>query len=162
MKHLATPPEPGATSTVAIARHPLHPMLITFPIALLICAVGSDVAYWYTDDPFWARMSLWLIGTGTTMGILAAITGAVELLWEADIRRLTAGWSHFVVAMVMLSIAAANWMLRLDAPAEFIVPWGVYASTLSAFMVAVAGWMGGKLVFEHKVGVDLDEDEDIA
>lgn len=67
-----------------------------------------------------------------------------------------------MVAMVMLSIAAANWMLRLDAPEEFIVPWGIYASVLSAFMVAVAGWMGGKLVFEHKVGVDLDGDEDTA
>lgn len=159
MENLATVPPPGAASTVAIARHPLHPMLVTFPIALLICAVGSDAAYWYTGDPFWARMSLWLIGGGTTMGILAAVTGAVEMLWEPDIRKLTAGWSHFVVAMVMLSVAAANWMLRLDSPAAFIVPWGMYASALGAFMVAVAGWMGGKLVFEHKVGIDFDNDD---
>ncbi|HVL58210.1 MAG TPA: DUF2231 domain-containing protein, partial [Burkholderiaceae bacterium] len=107
---------------------------------------------------FWARMSLWLIGVGTVMGILAAVTGAVELLWERDVRLLTPGWSHFVSAMVMLSIAAANWMLRLSSPPEFIVYWGLYTSALTAAMVAVAGWMGGKLVFEHQVGIELEDD----
>jgi uncharacterized membrane protein len=158
MRGLAIPPKPGAPSTVSVARHPLHPMLVHFPIALLIAALGTDGMYWYTGDPFWARMSHWLIGGGTAMGMLAAATGTVELLWERDIRTLTSGWSHFVAAMVMLAIASANWVLRLGAQEEFILPWGLYASVLTLVAVSMAGVVGGKLVYEHQVGVHAEDD----
>jgi hypothetical protein len=52
----------GYTSTVAIAGHPIHPILVTFPVALLSLAAGSDLGYWLTQDYFWARVSVWLIG----------------------------------------------------------------------------------------------------
>jgi uncharacterized membrane protein len=157
MKGLAIPPKPGAPSTVSFKRHPLHPMLVHFPIALLVAALGTDLMFWYFQDPFWARMSHWLIGAGTAMGMVAALTGTVELLWERDIRQLTAAWSHFVSAMVLLSIGSANWVLRLGAQQEFIVPWGLYASFLSLVAVSMAGVVGGKLVYEHQVGVSQEE-----
>lgn len=150
-------PQAGATTNVAIARHPVHPMLVTFPIALLICALATDLAYWWHGDPFWARGSLWLVGTGTTVGLLAAVTGTAELLWEPAIRRRVAAWSHFVAAIVMLSVGAANWALRLAEGDDFIVPWGIATSSLTAAMVGIAGWFGGKLVFEHRIGVQDEE-----
>jgi uncharacterized membrane protein len=156
MKGLAVPPEPGAPSRVSVARHPLHPMLVHFPIALLMVALVTDLAFWYTGDPFWARMSHWLIGFGTLGGFAAAATGTVELLWVRDIRLLTAAWSHFVAAMVLLSIASANWVMRLGAQQEFIVPWGIYASALTFVALSMAGVVGGKLVYEHQVGVQVD------
>ena len=131
-------------------------MLVHFPIALLLLALATDLAFWYAGDPFWARMSHWLIGIGTLTGFGAALTGTVELFWVRDIRLLTAAWSHFVAAMVMLSIASANWVLRLGAQQEFIVPWGLYASVLTFVAVSMAGVVGGKLVYEHQVGVQVD------
>ena len=149
----------GTTSQVAVARHPLHPMLVTFPIAFYIGALGADAAFWFTGDDFWARGGLWLLGAATLMGILAGIAGTVELLWVPDIRHRAAAWSHFVVAVMLLSVGAINWLFRLREPIDAILPQGFFLSALGAALVGMAGWLGGKLVFEHQVGIH-EEDQD--
>ncbi len=70
----------GIPSTVAIAGHPLHPLIVTFPIAFLTGAFATDLGYWLTSDPFWARASLWLIGAGSIAGLVAALTGMLDFL----------------------------------------------------------------------------------
>lgn len=158
LERLAAPPlEEGTGTTVAVAGHPLHPMLITFPIALLLSALGSDLAYWWTGDPFWARMSLWLLGGGTAMGGLAGLSGTVELLAVSGIRRRAAAWNHFVAAVMLLSVGFTNWVWRVEDPAGAVLPLGLGLSLLGALLVSIAGWLGGKLVFEHQVGVIHDE-----
>ncbi len=143
--------------TVAVAGHPLHPMLVTFPIAFLLGASASDVVFVYERDPFWARMSLWLIGAGTFMGVIAGITGTVELLAERGIRRRPAAWNHFVASVMLLAVALANWVWRLDDFEAAIVPWGLAMSVLTALLVGFAGWLGGTLVFEHQIGIEQDD-----
>ncbi len=151
-------PQLGPTPTkVAVAGHPLHPMLITFPIAFLLGALASDLVYLYDGDPFWARMSLWLIGGGTVMGTIAGITGTVELLAVRGIRRRAAAWNHFVVSVAMLAVAFANWMWRIGDFQAAIWPWGLYMSALTAAMVSFAGWLGGGIVFEHQIGIEEEE-----
>ncbi len=159
MKHYADPVPHGTATRVAFFGHPAHAMLVPFPIAFLMGVLASDVAWWYWGDPFWARMSLWMAGVGALCGILAGIAGTAELLAVRDIRRRAAAWSHFVVAVMLLSVGVANWGLRLGDPQAHIVPHGLYLSGLGALLVAVAGWLGGTLVFEHQVGV-LNEDEE--
>lgn len=149
----------GTHSNVAVARHPVHPMLVTFPIAFLLGALASDIAFLLLDEPFWARMSLWLLGAGTMMGILAGIAGTIDLLSVAGIRHRAAGWNHFVVAVMLLAVGFINWLLRLPDPAAVILSTGIYLSLLGALLVGVAGWLGGKLVFEHQVGIHDDDDE---
>jgi uncharacterized membrane protein len=154
-------PLPQDTPTrVAVARHPLHPMLVPFPIAFLLGGLASDVAWLFTDDDFWARVSLWLFGGGAFMGILAGMAGTVELLAVRGIRHRAASWNHFVVAVMLLGVSIVNWLSRLGDPAGTIVPYGIFLSALGALLVAVAGWLGGKLVFEHQVGVGDDETDD--
>lgn len=157
-------PVPAGTHTeVHIARHPMHPMLVTFPIAFLLGALGTDLAYWFLGDPFWARASLWLLGVGTFMGVLAGIAGTIELLMVSGIRRRAGGWSHFVAAVMLLAVSFINWVLRLPLGEPSVTPMGVYLSALGAGLVAMAGWLGGKLVFEHHVGIhDEDITEDAA
>jgi uncharacterized membrane protein len=65
--------DPGITSTVTVAGHPLHPLLVTFPVAFLVGALATDTGYWLTQDPFWARVSLWLVGVGFLSGLFAAV-----------------------------------------------------------------------------------------
>ncbi len=156
-----TSPDPqleGAPSRMAVAGHPLHPMTVTFPIAFLLAALPADLAFLLLDDAFWARVSLWLLGVGTFSGIAAGLIGTVELLWVQGIRRRITSWSHFVLAVMLLSVAFANWMLRLPDPVVAIYPWGVYLSALGALLTALAGWLGGKLVFHHQIGI-WDENE---
>lgn len=147
-----------AHSNVAVAGHPLHPMLVTFPIAFLLAALASDLVYLFDGAPFWARMSLWLIGAGTAMGILAGLAGTVELLSVRGIRRRPAAWNHFVVSVMLLAAAFGNWMWRIGDAQEAIYPWGLALSALTAVLVAYAGWLGGALVFEHRIGIEVEEE----
>ena len=153
METLAKSLPKGTGTVVAISRHPLHPMLVTFPIALLVSGFASDMAYLFLSDPFWARMSIWLVGIGTFMGILAGTTGAIELLAVAGIRRRAAAWNHFVMGTMLLAVGFTNWFWRLPDAAAAILPLGIYLSFISVLLVTVTGWMGGKLVFDEEVGI---------
>lgn len=153
MDELAAPLQKGTTTVVAVKRHPLHPMLVTFPIALLTCAAASDMAFIMFGDEFWARVSMWLLGTGTFMGMLAGTTGAIELLAVGGIRRRAAAWNHFVMGTMLLAVGFTNWFWRLPDAVAAIVPLGIYLSCLGIVLVVATGWMGGKLVFEDEVGI---------
>ena len=145
-------------SRLAIAGHPIHAMLVTFPIALLMSLLASDLAWVLTRDDFWARMSLWLAGGGSFMGLFAAIVGTIELMLIPAVRRHGMGWSHFVAAMVLISVAFSNWYLRLVVgPQDWILPWGLALSALGARLVMLAGWLGANLIFDHRIAI-VDED----
>lgn len=147
-------------SRIALAGHPVHAMLVAFPIAGAFALAFCDVAFWWTSDPFWARAGLWASGGGFLMGCLAALAGAAELLLVPGVRRRAAAWSHAVAAMVLLGMMAASWSLRLQQGEGAVLPWGLILSWMALGLVAVTGWHGGKLVFEHQVGIALPKDED--
>nr|WP_238995961.1 DUF2231 domain-containing protein [Azotobacter chroococcum] len=148
-------PEQTIRSRAALGGHPLHPMMIHFPVAALFGLVASDLGYLLSGDPFWARASLWLAGVGTFGGWLASIAGLVDLFSVRRIRRLVTGWCHAILAVMMLSLASLNWLQRYLA-AEQILPWGLYLSLLTALLIGLAAWLGGRLVYEHAVGVDVE------
>ncbi len=135
-------------------------MVVPFPIAFLLAVVATDVAYLFTGDTFWGRASLWLAGGGTGLGIVAGIIGTLELLLIKDIRHRAAGWSHFVIAVMLLAVGFINWLSRLNDPLAAIAHGGLYLSLLGAALVAMAGWLRGELVFEHHVGLGKNENED--
>ena len=141
-------------SRAAIAEHPLHPMMIHFPVAALLGLVASDLAYLWLGDPFWARASLWLAGVGAFGGWVASLAGLVDLLTVTSIRLKITAWCHAIMAVMMLSLASLNWLLRYAGPEQGMERWGLYLSLLTAGMIAVAAYLGGRLVYEHGVGVD--------
>ncbi|WP_348270414.1 DUF2231 domain-containing protein [Microvirga sp. BSC39] len=65
----------GVESTAAVFRHPIHPMLIPFPIASLIGALVTDIAFRVTNNVFWADVSFWLLLAGIVTGAVTAIPG---------------------------------------------------------------------------------------
>jgi uncharacterized membrane protein len=152
-------PDDDRSSRVAIKGHPLHAMMVTFPIAFLVSVVATDLAWIVFQDQFWARLSLWLVGAGAFAGAAAGLAGALELLLIPGVRRRGVSWSHFVAAMTLISVAFTNWYLRLAGFTEMILPWGFMLSLLGAVLVAVAGWLGANLVFDHKIGI-VEEDGD--
>lgn len=125
-------------------------------MAALLGLVASDAAYIYTADPFWARASLWLAGVGAFGGWAAGAAGLVDLASVPGIRRLITGWSHAIVAVMLLSLATFNWLMRFGDPAQWLQPWGIFISCLTAAMIALAGVLGGQLVYEHGVGVETE------
>ncbi len=144
-------------SRAAIAGHPVHPMLIHFPVAALIALVGADAAYLYTGDPFWARAGVWLAGVGALGGWVASVAGLVDLLTVSRIRRLITAWGHALVAVMMLSLATFNWQLRVgDDPGLYVMPWGLGMTLATAGFISLASYLGGRLVYEKAVGVNTD------
>ncbi|WP_219217095.1 DUF2231 domain-containing protein [Variovorax boronicumulans] len=145
-------------SRAAIAGHPLHPMLIHFPVAALVGLVGADAAFLHTDDPFWSRAGLWLSGVGAAGGWVASMAGLIDLLTVRRIRRLVTAWAHALIAVMMLSIASLNWSLRWgDDPGAAVAPWGAAMTLLTAVFIAVAAYLGGRLVYEKAVAVDTTD-----
>jgi uncharacterized membrane protein len=145
---------PRIASTAEIAGHPIHPMLVSFPIAFLIGAFLSDLAFWGTNDGFWARASAWLIGAGLVGGGLAAIAGLTDFLGNAAVRDLRAAWIHLIGNVVAVLVALANLVLRLDAgTAAAVLPTGIILSAAVVVVFAVTGWMGWEMVYRHGVGL---------
>ena len=139
-------------SKVALVGHPLHVMMVHFPVAFVMATLGVDVFYWWSGDPFWVRVGVWSSGFAFWSALAASVIGTAELLLVRGIRLLEASWSHAVAAMTLLAITGAVWGEHLFKP-ELILPHGLALAALASVMVGFAGWHGGKLVFDHGVGV---------
>lgn len=145
------------SSKMSIAGHPIHPMLIHFPVAALIGLIGTDLAYILTGDYFWARAGIWLVGVGVVGGWVSGTVGLLDLLLVEKIRRLITAWCHAILAVMLLSLATLNWLLRIGQPDAAILPWGLYLSLGSGALIALTSLFGGQLVYDHAIGVDFEE-----
>jgi uncharacterized membrane protein len=143
---------PGAVSRVHIAGHAIHPMLVTFPIAFVTATLFADLAFWWTEDAFWAEAAFWSLIGAVVGGLAAAAAGMADFLLVPQIRRHVSSWSHFIAAVMVIAIAFANLLLRWEDPAIPVMPMGIYLSALNLLLLAIAGWLGGKLVFVHNLG----------
>lgn len=144
---------PAVESVMAIAKHPIHPMLVPFPIAFLASVPAADLAYLLFADPFWARVGLWLSIGGLGLGVVAGLVGTLDLLLVRVARRHVSAWSHFIAAVMVLALAALGVWLRWPDPAAAVWPWGLLQGGVMLAMVMVAGWLGGSLSFHHGIGV---------
>jgi uncharacterized membrane protein len=140
-------------SAASIAGHPIHPMLIPFPIAFLVTAFGTDLAFWWTQNPFWATASMWLLGAGVVMALLAAVFGFTDFLSESRIRNLTDAWLHMSGNLIAVLIALLNWYSRYRSGGAGVVPWGIWLSLLTVLLLIFNGWKGWNLVYRYHVAV---------
>jgi len=139
-------------SAVAVAGHPIHAMAVHFPIALVVATLGCDVFYWWFGDEFFVRAGIWAAGFAFFTGIAAGLVGTAELLLVSGIRGRVGSWTHAIAAMTLLAIVGMNWGLRLADDAA-VLPHGLILSLMATFFVGLAGYHGGKLVFDHGVGL---------
>lgn len=139
-------------SLVGIWGHPLHAMSVAFPVALTFCNFGADVLYWWSGELFWARAAIWAAGTAFLFGLAAGATGTAELLMVPGIRIRAPAWTHFVIAVLLLSLLGLNWGYRLQGYEAAVLPYGILMSGFNVLVVMVTGWHGGKLVFDYRLG----------
>ncbi len=143
----------GIPSTVAIAGHPLHPLIVTFPIAFLTGAFGADLGYWLTHDLFWAKAALWLIGAGFILGLLAALTGMLDFVKIDRVKKHRAGWLHMVGNITAMTLTFINWAIRWNNVEGAVIPGGFILSITVASLLGITGWYGAELVYRHKIAV---------
>jgi uncharacterized membrane protein len=141
-------------STAKVAGHPLHPMIVPFPIAILVSAFVTDLAYLNGAGAGWAQASMWLLGAGISMALLAAVLGLTDFLGDRQVRTLRAAWLHMGGNLVAVILAAVNFYLRASGGAEAAVAsTGVALSGVVVVLLLFNGWMGWELVYRHHVGV---------
>jgi len=140
-------------STASIAGHPIHPMLIPFPIAFFVAAFVCDLVYWRTSVVAWSTASLWLIGFGLIMGALAAVMGLIDTLGEPRIRELKDVWWHAGGNVVVVLLELYSWSIRYSQGAPATVPRGLVISLIVTGILLFTGWKGWNMVYRHRVGV---------
>ena len=125
--------------------HPIHQMLIVFPLGLLATSLFFDIARLSSGTPQWATISYFLIAVGFITGLLAAVFGLID--WLAIPRGTTArriGAWHGGGNLIVAALFALSWFLRRDAPAD---P-GAIAIALSGsgvLLTVLTGWLGSQL-----------------
>jgi len=142
-------------SRARLLGHPLHQMLVVFPLGLLGTSVLFDLLYLITGHPTMPVVSYWLIAAGLIGGLLAAVPGAID--WWAipkgtrakRIGAMHGGGNLLVVALFATSLALRD---TSYAPVLGEMAWSFAGGALAL----VTAWLGGELVDRLGVGVEDD------
>jgi uncharacterized membrane protein len=140
-------------STAQIAGHPIHPMLVAFPASFLVAVPICDVVFWRTGNPFFSRVSLWLLGAALVMAVIAMAAGLTDFMGDSRIRELREAWQHLIGNVTVVLLSALNWFRRYEFGDSAIVPWGLGISLLVFLVLFYTGWKGWDMVYRHRVGI---------
>lgn len=140
-------------STARIGKHPIHPMLVSFPIGCFVGTLGSDIAYWATADMQWANFSAWLLFAGLITGGLAAIAGLIDFVSTSLIRRLPHAWFHMIGNLIVMLLALFNAFVHSRDAWTSVVPTGLVLSALTVLVMLFTGCLGWAMVYRYRVGV---------
>ena len=134
--------------------HPIHQMLIVFPLGVLGMSLFFDLIAIGTDRPALLQASFYMIAAGIVAGLAAALFGLIDFLAiPAGTRAKRIGLLHGVGNVVVVGLFAVSWWLRRPAPsAPGTIP--VVISAVAVAIALVTGWLGGELVDRLSVGVD--------
>lgn len=146
-------PTRGLPSTAAVAGHPIHPMIIPYPVAFLTGAVVTDLAARRTDDPFWARASRWLLGAGVVSGLAAGAVGAIDYFTIRRAREKNVGQLHAYGNSVAIGLAGLSLLARRGKGDEAPGGAALGLSAATAALVGLTGWAGAELSYRHMIGV---------
>jgi uncharacterized membrane protein len=142
----------------SIARHPIHPMLVPIPIGLWIFALVCDLVHMGgSTNPAWTTVAFYCIGGGIVGALAAAVPGLIDLLSLPEGPRSTAV-KHMAINLTVVVLFLINFWMRMDNPAN---PGKLaWLTLISVGLLAISGWLGGKMVYEHGISVDVPPGRD--
>jgi uncharacterized membrane protein len=141
-------------SNVKLFGHPIHPMLIPFPLGLLGMAVIFDLLAVFVGQTGLGQASYPMIAAGIIAGLLAAIFGAID--WAAipsGTRAKGIATAHGLGNVVVVALFAIAWWLRRDEPG-LAAGLPLLLEVIGVLLALLTGWLGGELVDRLGVGVD--------
>jgi uncharacterized membrane protein len=142
-------------SKIKIFGHPVHPMLIVFPLGLLLTAVIFDAIYLATERPWLVTVSYWNIAAGVIGGVVAGIFGLIDWIGiPGGTRAKRIGLWHAIGNLFVLALFSAAWLIRSTEPMNAPDAAAFIVELVAVTIGAVTGWLGGELVDRLGVGVD--------
>jgi uncharacterized membrane protein len=143
----------GVESTAAVFHHPIHPMLIAFPVATLMAAPAADLAAQAGGDPFWRRAGRWLLMGGLLSGAAASAVGLVDYLAIGEVRRAPGAQAHAVGNAAAMGLVLMNLLRRPRDDSEGPDGTAMGLSLATVALLGATAWLGGELSYRHRVGV---------
>jgi len=142
-------------SRVKLLGHPVHPMLIVFPIGLFATAVVFDILYLGTQNQAFPIVSFYMIAAGVIGGLLAAIFGLIDWLALPNNSRAKSigGW-HGLGNLLIVILFATSWLMRGNNNNFVPDSLALLLSFAGVALALVTAWIGGELVYRLGVGVD--------
>lgn len=140
---------------VKLFGHPIHPMLIVFPLGLFSIALLFDVVYLITGTDGFADVAFWNISLGIIGGLLAAVFGLID--WSSippGTRAKRIGLFHGVGNFVIVVLFIISWFLRLPDYSYSPNALPFVLALIGVGLALVTAWLGGELVYRLRVGVD--------
>jgi uncharacterized membrane protein len=141
-----------------LAGHPVHPMLVHFPIVFWSCAVAADVVGLFTHAALAAELGFGTLALGFVTGLLAMIAGVLDFM---DLSKDSPARDTAVMHLIVMCSA---WLIFLVAlalrgfPPNAPVPTAALIASATGFLAMVYGaWQGGRLVYEFGVGAKTQQ-----
>ena len=141
-------------SRAKLLGHPIHQMLIVFPLGLLATSLIFDIIGLATHHAGLMQTSFYVIAAGIISGLAAAVFGLIDFLAiPHGTRARRVGTLHGIGNVIVVVFFAASWFVRRENPAHPAIL-AVVLSALGAALSGVTAWLGGELVDRLGVGVD--------
>jgi uncharacterized membrane protein len=139
--------------------HPIHPMLIVFPIGLWIFSLVCDIMYYAgPHNLFWKAVAFYSMAGGVIGALLAAIPGFIDYLSLRDRRRNQVATTHMVLNLIVVAMFIFNLGVRYNTRLDD-GGLGLVLSLIAVGFLGVSGWLGGMLVYELHVGVSAPAEQ---
>jgi uncharacterized membrane protein len=135
--------------------HPLHPILIVFPLGLLVTSVIFDLLSYFSILGIDPDVGFWMAVSGIIGGVGAAIFGLIDwIAIPAQTRAKSIGLFHAFASLILLILFALSAVMRsgnvTHAPGLISIVLSICGLTISM----LGGWLGGELV--HRLNVSND------
>ncbi|MGI8586214.1 MAG: DUF2231 domain-containing protein [Chloroflexia bacterium] len=142
-------------SKVKLAGHPIHPMLIVFPLGLFVTATVFDLVYMLVGHTSFSDAAYWMSIAGIVGRLAAALFGFLDYLnVPAGTLARQVGMYHGIGNVVVVALFAVAVLMRwgVNGHLTSAVPFAL--EVIGVLLAAVTGWLGGELVDRLGVGVD--------
>lgn len=137
--------------------HPFHPILVTVPIGAWIASLVFDIGSRLVADPgFLSRGSVWLIAIGVVGALVAAVVGFLDLIAiPTGSRAFRTALLHMSLNLLVTVAYVVNFFWRLAGYGEPgpVAVGPLVLSVVSLAVLAVSGYLGGKLAYHYGVRV---------
>lgn len=148
-------------SRTKVFGHPIHPMLIVFPLGLLAISVIFDIIFYLTGLTGFAVSAFWNIIAGIILGLVAAVFGLLDFLAiPGGTRAKRIGLLHGSGNVVIVVLFLISWLLRLGTPNHEPNLIGFILEIIGAILAVFTAWLGGELVDRLGVGVSRNANLD--
>ena len=140
-------------SPASVAKHPIHPMLVAFPIGLWVFSLVCDIIFaagW--GGPAWHDAAFYTMAGGIVGALLAAIPGFIDLLSLSDPHVKKIGVTHMTLNLIIVVIFAIDLWLRTAGAPRVVSP--IVLSVIGIILLLISGWLGGEMVYVHGVAVE--------